>query len=547
MSQLLIVDDEAHVVERLAELVPWEQVGVVTVHKAYSAYEAIEKLHEHPIDVVITDIHMPGMTGLELSALIRMKWKKIQCILLSGHADFEYAKKAINQGAWSYLLKPVTDEELLVTVSQALQKIQAEWEQVLSSGKVSRTLRENLPQLRANLLNELLQGRRLSDSELQDRLSMLQLPDFHGDVFWSMLVRLEEPFYGYDSRSLALVEYAVGNIAEELFAPQFELWHGKDWHDYLVFLVKPRSQDMDIVMTPIDEAASLHVMELIATQLQSVIHTHLKGSASILISRNGIFPDDLSELYNSTLTTLRKRIGTEQDLIVTFAEEQAESIEMRSIPSLYEMPTLAQLLEAGQWTAAHNRLELIMRELKDKRVELQEHLLEVFVSIASAATYFSHKNGRPLSELIGKSYNKLVQGTPHRSFQQLYEWSFDVLNCLRSGNEVEVRDSRAKLIAEVNQFVEQHLSSDVSLTAISEHVFMHPVYISKIYKLETGENLSDYVYRIRIEKAAHMLLSSSDKVYEIAAQIGYQRAHSFINVFKKHTGLTPQEYRDTYG
>ena len=83
---------------------------------------------------------------------------------------------------------------------------------------MSRTLRENLPQLRANLLNELLQGRRLSDPELQDRLNMMQLPDFRGKEFWSMLVRLEEPFYGYDSRSLALVEYAVGNIAEELFA-----------------------------------------------------------------------------------------------------------------------------------------------------------------------------------------------------------------------------------------------------------------------------------------------------------------------------------------
>ena len=131
MSQLLIVDDEAHVVERLAELVPWEQSGILTVYKAYSADEAIEKLHEHPIDVVITDIHMPGMTGLELSALIRMKWKKIQCILLSGYADFEYAKEAIQQGASSYLLKPVTDEELLAAVSQALEKLQAQWEQVL--------------------------------------------------------------------------------------------------------------------------------------------------------------------------------------------------------------------------------------------------------------------------------------------------------------------------------------------------------------------------------------------------------------------------------
>ncbi|UUZ83326.1 helix-turn-helix domain-containing protein [Paenibacillus sp. P26] len=98
----------------------------------------------------------------------------------------------------------------------------------------------------------------------------------------------------------------------------------------------------------------------------------------------------------------------------------------------------------------------------------------------------------------------------------------------------------------MQQFIEQHLAEDVSLQAISGHVYLHPVYLSKIYKLETGENLSDYVYRVRMDKATHLLLHSRDKIYEIAARVGYQRAHSFINVFKKHTGLTPQEYRDKH-
>ncbi|TXK83641.1 response regulator [Paenibacillus sp. N3.4] len=546
MTQLMIVDDEAHVVERLATLVPWEQLGITAVHKAFSASEALEKLHENPIDVVITDIRMPVMTGLELSAIIGTKWKKTRCILLSGHADFQYAKEALHQGAAGYLLKPVTDEELLDTVSQVLQKLKAEWEQIISQERAARTLRENLPQMRAGLLNELLQGRRFTEADLQDKMAMLRVPDFKGSSFWSMLVRLEEPFHSYDSRSLALVEYAVGNIAEELFAPQFELWHGKEAHDYLVFLIKLGSnlqEDANIG----DEVEISHSLERTAAQLQTAIHANLKGFATILISRKGVFPDDLPILYNNTLSMLRRRIGAEQDMILTFAEEQLEGTEIRSVPALYELPTLAQLLDAGQWSTAYKRLERMMGELKEKSGDLQEHLLEVYFYIASAASYYAHKNGRSLSELIGPTFDKLVQGIPHRSFQQLHNWSIDLLNRLKSENEDDARNSRTKLIAEVQQFVEQHLSTDISLLAISEHVFMHPVYISKIYKLETGENLSEYIHRKRMEKATHMLLHTQEKIYEISSRIGYQRAHSFINVFKKHTGLTPQEYRDKYG
>lgn len=545
MSQLLIVDDEAHVVERLATLVPWSSIGVTAVHKAYSAMEALEELHLHPIDVVLTDIRMPGMNGLELSEKISSNWKKTRCILLSGHADFEYAKEAIRHGASGYLLKPVKDKELLTTVSQVLKKLNEEWNQVLSHERMARMLRENLPQIRGNLLHELLQGRRYSIKELKDKMTMLQVPAFYKEPFWLMLVRLEEPFYTYDSQSLALLEYAVSNIAEELFAPKFELWSGKDPHDYLVYLVKQAAipyQESSMR----DDTETLYALEWTAAQWQTAIHTYLKGHLTILISRKGIFPEDLSEVYDTTLSALRKYVGAERDLILTVAAEHKDDTLVRSISSLYELPTMNQLLEAGQWTAAGERIDRIFGELKNKREELHEHLLEVFFVIASAVSYFAHKNGRLLAEILGPGYEKLIQGAPYRSLQQLQDWAVDVLRLLRSQTEVEAKDSRTKLIKEIQEFVEQQLSSDVSLTAIGDHIFMHPVYISKIYKLETGENLSDYVNRVRMEKAAQILLSTQDKIYEIAACIGYQRAHSFINVFKKHTGLTPQEYRDKY-
>ncbi|TBL70388.1 response regulator [Paenibacillus thalictri] len=540
MSQLLIVDDEAHVVERLAIMVPWESIGITEVHKAFSAYEALELLASRPIDLVITDIRMPGMDGLELAGHIQQQWRKTKCILLSGHAEFEYAKEAITRGTADYLLKPVTDKELLAAVSRVLGELQEEWAAVISRERIARTLRENLPQLKGNLLNELLLGKRYSETGLQERMVHLELPAIYGETFRIMLLRLEESFMQYDAHSLALLEYAIGNMAEELFDPQFALWHCKDAHDYLVFVIKqqpPARLDLETARLQLERAAG---------QLQEAVAAYLKGRVTVLLSRRGVFPGDLSALYAELLSAMRKRVGVEQELFLTVADGPDDQAEIQTLVSLYELPTLTQLMEAGKWKEIEDRCERIFGELRLHWSESQDHRLEVFFAISSASSHFAHKNGRHLADLIGGAYDKLIQGTAYRSFEQLQDWTREVLHGLRIDAEGEAKDSKAQLVREVQAFVESRLAEDVSLTAIAAHVYMHPVYISKIYKLETGENISDYVYRIRMEKAAQLLLNSQSKIYEIAAEIGYQRAHSFIHVFKKHTGLTPQEYRDKY-
>nr|WP_243735184.1 AraC family transcriptional regulator [Paenibacillus turpanensis] len=112
--------------------------------------------------------------------------------------------------------------------------------------------------------------------------------------------------------------------------------------------------------------------------------------------------------------------------------------------------------------------------------------------------------------------------------------------------EQETKDSRIQLINEIRAFIEQRIADDVSLQTIAEHVYLHPVYVSKIFKVETGENISDYAHRVRMKKAEYLLTHTQDKIYEIAVRLGYQRPHSFNHAFKKQYGLTPQEYRDKH-
>ncbi|UUZ83325.1 response regulator [Paenibacillus sp. P26] len=430
MAESLIVDDEAHVVDRLAGLVPWGRIGIGRVHKALSALEALELLAEHPVDIVLSDIRMPGMTGLELASRLQAEWPKTRCILLSGYADFDYAKEAMVRGTADYLLKPVKDEELLAAVERVLRKLQAEWAQVLSQERIVRTLRENLPQPRGDLLTEPLQGRRYALEGLANRSRMLESPALLGEPFALMLVRMEDPFPSYDAHSLALLEYAIANMAEELFAPQFGLWPGKDAHGYLIFVLKEAAAgETGGPGSP----ETLRRLERTAARLQQAIRTYLKGTVTILLSKWGTFPDELLAVYDSTLTALRRRIGNEPELLLTVHGEAEPPAELPPLSSLYEPPTLAQLLEAGQWDALEERTARIFEELRRIGSESEEHLLEVFFSVSSAAAQLAHKNGRRLSELAGGGYDKLRQGMPYRSFQRLQEWTADLLARVAAG------------------------------------------------------------------------------------------------------------------
>ncbi|OXM84813.1 response regulator transcription factor [Paenibacillus rigui] len=537
MVQLLLVDDEVHVVERFSATIDWKAEGIDQVYKAYSAVEALALLEQFSIDIVITDIQMPGMSGLQLIAEIDRRWQKTKCILLSGYSDFNYAKEAIQYQTEDYLLKPVTEKDLVDTVRRVKDKLTKEWEEVLSKQRLTYTLKENLSLLRANLLNDLLQGRKFAESSLRDKMQMLELSDYHGRSFVVMMVRLEEYFLQYDAHSLSLLEYAIGNMVEELYGERYDTWYTKDAHDYLVFVMLGKQEDGD------QEGAGW--VERTASSLQSAVKTYLKGKISILISSQGQFPGDLTSLYDRSVAVFRRRIGNEHELFMRLDDAPVETA-IQSLPSLYEPPTLIHLLEAARWEQIEQKLNAALEQLESRYPESQEHLLEMYFSIASAYTYIAHKNGKQLSDLLGTDYDKLTEGHPFRSVNLLREWSLRTLHGIKADMDQETKDSRTRLINEIRQVIDRKISDDVSLQTIAEHVHLHPVYVSKIYKLETGDNLSDYIHTVRMERAEYLLKNSPNKIYEIAAQLGYQRPHSFNHAFKKHFGMTPQEYRDQF-
>jgi len=536
MLQILLVDDEPFVVDDLSITVPWSDLNYEQVHVAYSGQMALDILQHNPIDVVLTDISMPEMNGLQLIEHIRGRWKHIKCVLLTGYAEFDYARKAIELQASRYLLKPLSDEQLIEVLSELQEEIRREWDALASYQLTMQTLREHLPLLRDKLLNGLLQGRRFAHSQLAEQLRKYQLAFRPDEPAALMIVRLEDYFQKHDTDSLLLFEYAIVNIAGELFGQHFQLWSCKDDHDYIVFLLQPKAHRGGLS----DKADSARQWLIqTACQLQRNVNALLKGEISVVTTEWGLFPAAVGDMYQSAISTIRQYIGQETSVFLT-VEQQQTAHQVPALLAMYEPPTLLHLFEANRWDAIDDKLQAVFDELKERKTHSAEHIQEARSCLETAFYYIAHKNNKLLADIVGGA---LEESKTFHSLDMLSSWASDIVGKLKEHFETERKDLRTELIEQVHAYVDGHLSY-ISLQAIADHVRLHPVYLSKIYKTMTGKSIGDYLFQLKMEKAAFLLTSSELKIYEIATELGYSSAHYFIKLFKDYSQMTPQEYRD---
>ncbi|MBD2871050.1 response regulator [Paenibacillus arenilitoris] len=526
MTRLLIVDDENYLVESMLSSIPWEMSGVTDVAGAYSANEALALLEEDDFDIVITDVKMPEMDGLELTAAIKKRWKYVKCILLSGYAEFELVKAGLQHEASDYLLKPVRDEVLLARVKELAAVQQREKEQERAYLDSKAFLHQSVPLLRLKLLNDLIFGNHPSQKQLSEQMLRYEIGIRIGDYVSILLIRIEHEAQEPKGTDDKLMTFAVTNILEELLAEGYEQWAGEDLYGHLLFVVKQK----EIV-------AETESLAQIADHLLRIVRKLYKLTVSVIICPPDIFPGCMQSSYQQGVASFRRYLGEERDTIVTIGSQHPNR-DPSVLTSLHRLPLFVHLLEAGQWDSAASKLQEVVNEWRQLFDGSYEHLMEIYHSLSADFFYYVLKNGEKITDY------HLLSGIKLHTIEDLYKWASELIARLQSAMNDDVSRHRRSLVSQVQMYVQENLGHDLSLQSISEHVHMHPVHLSKVYKNDTGENISDYVLRLRMEQAVTLLHNRELKVYEIAEQVGYKNPAYFIRVFKNHFNVTPQEYRN---
>ncbi|WP_135557406.1 response regulator [Paenibacillus cymbidii] len=536
MYQLMIVDDEPTAVDSLAETIAWSELAISAVFRAYSAKEALQLAEVERIDILITDIRMPGMNGIELIRRIRESNPRTACALVTGHAEFDYAQQAIQLQTADYLLKPVSDERLIAVVKAIVDRLGRDREQYAAYRLTQMALQEQMPALRANLLREQLGRRPHGSASLDGRLELFGLPFRCGDALVLALVRLDGDARDSSWQDRGLFDFAVRNLAEETFRPHFAVWSCLDAHELFVLAAVYAPERM----TP-EEARATAVR--LGLQLQHNAKHYLKSELSVVVGGGGRLPDEIGELYREALAVMRRGIGADTGLFVTVDAQQEPPV-VPALQSLHQAPSLVHLFEAGVFEEVRRKLGDVFAELAAAPGVAREHLSEVYHTVVAAGYHCAHVNGKTFADWFGKAGFEPAQPPDAMTLAELREWAFGLCDRLFRENRKDILDSRKLTIARVIDFIHAHLEEDVSLQRLAGEANWHPVYLSKVFKLETREGLSEYLFRVRMERAVQLLATSEMKIYEVTAKVGYLNVPHFIKVFKKTFGVTPQEYRE---
>ncbi len=514
MYKVLLVDDERIILDGISQTIEWEQLDCRLVGTARNGISALQEIEEERPDIVITDIKMPGMNGLELVEKVHAFDPTIKFIMLSGFNEFEYAQSAMEYGVRHYLLKPCNEGKIMNALSEMIAEIAQDEEQAQFVRQMKEGLEKAVPHARAQLLKEFVTNKTYGkrDWEAYHKLIDFELVDR------TVRLILFQPEGQFDFEHM----YAVQNIAEELLGiPVLSTTIG----DRVLMLVEDQTPQ-ELLQEKLDKIRSAYVQ-------------YYKTDLTIALSE----ADDIAaarRLYKETLECLNHRFYLGEGGLITKRDITLAAEDQESKDFVYDEEQLILLIKSGRSEDAAGKLEEFFATLAEWRLDIpvtRSYVIQLFLSIIRLgdADQMEH-NMKRLSELMVMNTLTMLQDF----MMQITE---EVTLCFYERN----KNKHYAIVRQVQDIIDQNLGrSSLSLNWIaSEVLYMNADYLGKLFKKETGEKFTHYLTRKRVERAIDILQENPDmKIFELADLSGFgDHPQYFSQVFKKQTGYTPSEYK----
>lgn len=534
MHKVLIIDDDRIIRKGLITTIPWENHGFQVIGEAADGEQGlkiIEKYHPH---IVISDIRMPFMDGLDMAGVVRERYPTIKVILLTGYNDFSYAHQAIKVRAFDYLLKPI-DKEILL---EKVEKAAVEWDE---ENQAQRRISEANPFYRKNFFKTLLEHRGVEDEKelLKEARSLgIQLT---GQTFIVFLIKIDEYYKGVEkdaesTKQREVLKYCVSNICEELIRIEGEGGVVELESDELILIYSSHK-----LPEQAEEKA-----RILAEEIKDTVKKYSRTTLTVVLGRayQGICSIDLSYREARSALAFRHFIGKDK---------------------------VFSTIDIGIFPDNNNDIQIKGKEhefINNVKLGFVQEALEVLNDLESEMmqqNYISLHNVRILSVQLlialfkgasewGKGWESTQQADVASYYNQIngMQTISEIMNLLRQVTydlSKFIMGQREKqggyAVAAATKYIEEHYAKQgLSLQEIARHVHMNPVYMSVLFKQEKNITFSDFLLQLRMKNAMEMLRCHNMKTYEVSEAVGYGSPEYFSVCFKKYTGVSPTEFKN---
>lgn len=530
--KVFLVEDEVIIRSGVKKSINWEQEGYEFVGEASDGELAYPMILKEKPDILITDIRMPFMDGLELSRLVKKELPDIKILILSGYDEFEYAKKAIKIGVTEYLLKPISAAKLTEVLNAVSETIRQENEEKNLLETYFAEMRENTERDKMKLFEKLMMGD-LSMGEILEageRFGMNLGASCYKIVLFKILANLENHVYAEQMVDACSAVEEVASMIEGVYVFQ----RGVEGWAFL--------------LTAQDEKSMEESAKILYQNLKQAMknYTQLEYFGGI----GGTVPRirSLKQSFREADRAFAARFVEEANQIISQKEfensQMEEGLKMQGVVQIGKSREMLQkFLSNGTREEVKAFSDAYISRIEEENIRStmvrQYVVIDVCIVILSFCERISSANRlQEEAEELQKMMQKI------HSLSEIKKYVVRLLN-----EAIELRDAESgrrysDLIAAAKKEIENHyMTEEISLNTVAISVGMSPSYFSSIFSKEAGKTFVEYLTEVRIEKAKEFLMCSSMKTSEIGYEVGYKDPHYFSYIFKKVQGCSPKEYR----
>lgn len=517
----LIVDDEKHVREGLLLLAEWEKYGIDTILEAEDGEEAIKLINAHQPEIIFTDMRMPKRDGINLLKWIHSSNLNSKTIVVSGYDDFEYMRNAIFYKSFDYILKPI-DPEIL---NETLKKAVMEWrEQTFfrkSQLEENKVINEVKQLYWDRLFSSLLHKSQISQVDIEKIEKQFSV-NIHQKPLITALIQVKSMIDNVFQGDTDLCFFSLNNICNEFLSRD---------NSGVCFRNLNKESELVIVFW------NHRNISFLLKQIHSSIYQFTKIHCTIALGEPA---RQLKVAYESSLQVIKKHNLVEKKKIVTPKD-------IISRPSMYLLDYSQEFIWAIKSGSSEQMDSILHRIFRS---------LEATHSITPEQIHDWENQFEYLRQTVLKEYEmdeciQLYRGVDYwntdgtfsfKKFKEEKRKEFqDLIKTLMAMEYQKEKNS----IHLIEAYLRQNYQEDINLQKIADRFFLSKEYISRKFKQEYNKTITDYLTKIRIEKAKELLENPHLKIYEIAYNVGYQNEKYFSKVFKKFVGVTPNEYRNS--
>lgn len=533
MIKILLIDDEVVIRTGIRTSIDWESYGMTITGEAANGKEGLEKAFDLKPDIIIIDVKMPVMDGLEFTKIVKEKMRNVRIVILSGYDDFKYAREGLRLGVNEYLLKPVGADELISILKKQCKEIMEEREALNKERVLKNIFEENLFYVQSRFVNSIVKKEYTEEAYIIEKAKELQI-NFAGPAYQVIVIDIDD-FYliteNLSDKEKDNLKLSIKNIAEEVLKPLTNSNVYFSEFDYLISVIN------------LKDAKDNKIYGLYR-EIRNCVKKYQNLTVTIGVSNacTGILK--IPDAHSEAVSALRSKVFRGKDKIIDI--NQVDKTQITS-PVIYpsadekEIISFLKTMEIDKLNKVIGKIcsDLIKMETED--VKIREICLRLITISASyldeiGVDYrsYNHREFNPYNE-IGK----------YETLEDIEGWLKDIFRYFIDVMQNSKNEKFKGIVKVAIQYINGNYQDDIDVLRMAAVTYVTPNYFSRVFKKETGKSFTEWLNIVRVDKARSFLKDARWRVYEIAEKVGYKDYKSFTFNFKKYVGCTPKEYRES--